>query len=462
MPRSAVPKEKVSLTVSVPPAQPVTQKRRLRTSTPSKRPPAPKPPLSRQTKRAPRLSQASSHGANIYAVAAQKAMAACSRFRAITINPALCGNADGVPDGDRTLSESFKSHTDQRISAVAFASSGTLAVWGVTVHPGPRGLYSYITAISGSTSSSTLTWTLANDDNIVAIDSKFIATRMIASRVRVFPTATLSTMNGRWIVMRWPKGYNSVTPGGECGPSTLLNVFDQVYAKRGTSNDPDQEGVTDFFVGSRPSTSTGPSSAGPSYGWINTSTTCDLNEGFSLIWVGVASAGVVQNDMGFNFTVDAAYEGALSSTNLIENPNSNDGDPSLFAAMLETLEAERNAASIYFDANSALIKSTLRMRTLMPVPSPAIADWAEPAMYLARLRAVLPHLASIPRSVPPLSPEDLEALTQLLRTLHRHAQAADPEPSLALAPPATCPLLPIPTPSSTVLSGRHPGSWGVV
>jgi hypothetical protein len=383
-------------------------------------------------------------------------MAACQRFRQIAINPTLCGNADGVPDGDRTLSESFKSHTSGRLPAVAAATTGTLAVWGMTVHPGARGLYSYVSAIAGSTSSSSITWTFASDDNLTAIESKFIAHRMIGSRLRVYPTSTLSTMNGRWIVMRWPKGYVSTTATTECAPATLAAILDQPYAKRGTANDPDQEGITDFFVGSRPIPSLAANTSGASYSWNNTGSNCDVNEGFTAIWIGTATAGAVQNDMGFEYDIDTAYEGAVASSNLIENPNSNDGDPSLFSAMLDELEAERNAASIYFDANSRLILSTLRGRKLMPVPNPAIADWAEPAMHLCRLRAVLPHLQQLPLRAPAFTSDELDALAQVLRTLQLHASGRS---QLLLTPSATPPPQPAAAQSNPPLRA---GGWTVV
>jgi hypothetical protein len=278
---------------------------------------------------------------------------------------------EGVPDGDGTYTTVVTDHLEGAFSAVAFASTGTLAVWGMTVVPSTNPIYYKITGIGGSATSDTLTWTAVAAAQQSNINTNFSGYRMIACRVRVVPTAALSSLNGHMHILRWPLNEVTTSANTTCAPTNIDALANQPGCKTCTINDPAEDGVSAAYIGTRAfSNSSNTSAAVSSYGWVYTGQTANLNEGFTIIWVGTAVAGAVSNDPLFKVEVDAQFECIIPVTAKgLWRGNLNRGDPSLMAMALTALQQEdAYMPIIWSQVSKRLARSDRRARQVnMPV-----------------------------------------------------------------------------------------------
>jgi len=329
-------------------------------------------------------------------------------------NPRCGHDCDGVPDGDGSYTTLVMEHTEVSLTAVAHAADGSVSVAGITVHPSSTDLYETLTSIAGSADTSSLGWTGASGAQNTNILANFNAHRPVGIRARMYPTSQLSTMNGRYLCARWPKGMNSATETTSCAPGTIKAISYQPFVKEGTANDPDQEGISMFWCPTRVSSLSGGINAFSSLQWL-TNTNQGINEGFTMMWQGVASSGTVQNDMIFKVEIDALYECQVPSTayGLWGNAKVNYGSPELLNMALEKLAQIEASSSIYFEDQSAQLKAAYRGRRFAP-PVPIEVS---PARALRQFRAALEHLENFPEDQ--FSREDLEAYRAVQRILKR-------------------------------------------
>jgi len=333
---------------------------------------------------------------------------------AVAVNPRL--PTDGVPDSDGSLTTIVKSHTEVTIPAIAAATTGTLAIATATIHPNAFALVSYGSTLAGSASSSTISYTNVKDaqyDNMVA---NFTAYRCVGIRYRVFQTGVLSGLNGRWYLMRWPKGYVTSSDVTGCEPANLDAIANQPYVKPGTSNDPDMEGVTDFWVPTRVGDNPGSITAGGSFAWNTATSYYGVNEGMTFMWVGVAVAGAVSSDPLLKLEVDCAWEVMIKPTALgLYGPGKVDnGSDELLAMALQELAAIQSQQSIYFDDVGPLIRRSYKRATrylgMNPTsPSDVVGAHCELACLLQAAHRLTPSRLKLVS----VGVEDLSLLQQL-------------------------------------------------
>jgi len=312
---------------------------------------------------------------------------------AAVINPRGAHDCDGVPDGDGSYTYVLTDHTETTVPAVILATTGTLAVAGVTVHPNIGNLYELTTSIGGNTTGSTIGWTGYSGAMSSNVNTNFNASRCVGIRARMYPTSQLSTMNGRFLCARWPKGIGSGTETTSCAPTTIDAIAKQTFVKEGTANDPDQEGITMFWCPSRVNSTSGAVTAMSSFQWNTTAANYNNNEGFTMLWQGVGAAGAVTADMAFKVEIDSLWECQIPATAFgLWNGNVNYGDLSILALALEKLARIEASSSIYFNDASPEIRMTMQGRRGQPAPTASL-EVVENARMMRMLRHTLMQLS---------------------------------------------------------------------
>jgi len=394
------------------------------------------------------------------------AMARVKQYEAAAVNPSEF--TDGVPDSDGSYTTIVRERTEVSVPAVAFASTGTLAVAGITVHPNSCNLYETATSIGGNASSSTIGWTAAAGAQYTNMTTNFLAYRMVAMSVRLYPTGNLSQMNGHVHVLRIPKGFVSATDTASCAPTTINAIANQLQTKSAPCNDPDQEGFWAFWAPTRVTPVGGAITSGSSFAWNNTGSIQGNNEGIAMLWTGTATAGAVNNDQGFRAVITAVYECQVPNTayGLWGPAKVNNGSNDMLALALESLAAREAESSIMFSQAGPLIRqsfaTTKRWAPFSPIAS---SDIDQATMLAARLKIasgeLLKHLDKR-TGVPDSLYSALVRLQTVLAALDGPPRVSSQEEEKTYGPvvlPPPIPAVPVIAPTADSESSSGDGYW---